>query len=99
MPSKKVIHYIYDTIVFMKELPYDLKSGKDSQAIKEAILKRFKAIPKKYRKNVFQALDDKGRRYDFTGHNLWEPYIRQIRNSGQGPLFQWEYIKFMFQVI
>ena len=48
----------------------------------------FETIPKRYRQDVFRTLDSKAMRYDSIGHNLWHPYIRQIRNSGRGPLFQ-----------
>jgi hypothetical protein len=88
MSIQAVNHHIYETIVFVKELPYNLSSGADAEKIKQAILERFEIIPKRYRRKVFQALDTKSTRYDSIGHNLWHPYIRQIRNSGRGPLFQ-----------
>ena len=83
-----VNRHVYETIVFIKELPYNLESGKDSDQIKDAILKRFQTIPKRYRQQVFREMDQKARRYDSIGYGLWQCYIRQIRNSGQGPLFQ-----------
>ena len=80
--------YVYETIVFVKDLPFNLSTGKDADKIKQAILERFETIPKRYRQEVFRTLDTKAMRYDSIGHNLWHPYIRQIRNSGRGPLFQ-----------
>ena len=88
MSVNTINHYVYETIVYIKELPHDLASGKDTDAIKQAILKKFESIPKRYRQQVFRVLDSKSMRYDSIGHNLWHPYIRQIRNSGRGPLFQ-----------
>ena len=88
MSIQTVNHHVYEVIVFIKELPYDLSSGTESGKIKQAILERFETIPKRYRRKVFQVLDSKSMRYDSIGHNLWHPYIRQIRNSGKGPLFQ-----------
>ena len=88
MSIHKINRHVYETIVFVKELPYNLSTGKDADKIKQAILERFETIPKRYRQKVFQTLDSKARRYDSIGYNLWHPYIRQIRNSGQGPLFR-----------
>ena len=88
MSIHTIDRYVYETIVFVKELPYNLASGKDADKIKQAILERFETIPKKYQQRVFRILDTKSMRYDSIGHNLWHPYIRQIRNSGRGPLFQ-----------
>jgi len=88
MSTQAVNHHVYEMIVFVKELPYNLSSGAESAKIKQAILERFETIPKRYRRKVFQTLDSKSTRYDSIGHNLWHPYIRQIRNSGKGPLFQ-----------
>ena len=83
-----VNRYVYETIVFVKELPFNLSNGKDADKIKQAILERFETIPKRYRQQVFRELDLKSMRYDSIGYSLWHPYIRQIRNSGRGPLFQ-----------
>ena len=82
--------YVYEIIRFIKELPHNLeKAGyEESNQIKQAILDKFESIPKRYQRKVFQDLDSKSMRYDSIGHNLWHPYIRQIRNSGRGPLFQ-----------
>ncbi len=88
MSVNTINRHVYETIVYMKELPFNLETGKDAEQIKQAILDRFETIPKRYRKSVFRALNDKGRNYDFTGYGLWQPYLRQIRNSGRGPLFQ-----------
>ena len=88
MSIHTINRHVYETIVFVKELPYNLSTGKDADKIKQAILERFETIPKRYRHQVFQKLDSKAMRYDSIGHNLWHPYIRQIRNSGRGPLFQ-----------
>ena len=88
MSIKTIDRHVYETIKFIKELPYDLSSGRDANKIKQAILERFKVIPKQYQQQVFRVLDTKAMRYDSIGHNLWHPYIRQIRNSGRGPLFQ-----------
>ena len=88
MSIHAVDRHVYATIVFIKELPYNLESGKDSDQIKDAILKRFETIPKRYRQDVFRAMDQKARRYDSISYGLWQCYIRQIRNSGRGPLFQ-----------
>ena len=88
MSIQTVNHHVYEMIVFVKELPYNLSSGAESEKIKQAILERFEAVPRRYRQQVFRALDSKSMRYDSIGHNLWHPYIRQIRNSGRGPLFQ-----------
>ena len=80
--------YVYETIRYIKELPYDLSSGRDTNKIKQAILEKFKSIPDCHQQQVFRVLDSKAMRYDSIGHDLWHPYIRQIRNSGRGPLFQ-----------
>ena len=88
MSINTINRYAYETIVYIKELPHDLTSGKDTELIKKAILERFENIPKRYRQQVFRELDSKSMRYDSIGHNLWHPYVRQIRNSGRGPLFQ-----------
>ena len=88
MSVNKINRYAYETIVFIKDLPYNLSSGKEADKIKQSILERFETIPKRYRQDVFRNLDLKAMRYDSIGHNLWHPYIRQIRNSGRGPLFQ-----------
>ena len=88
MSIHTVNRHVYETIVFIKDLPYNLSSGKEANKIKQAILERFETIPKMYRQQVFRALDSKAMRYDSIGHDLWHPYIRQIRNSGRGPLFQ-----------
>ena len=88
MSAHTINRHVYETIVFIKELPYNLETGIDTNQIKQAILKRLETIPKKHRRQVFHALDSKSMRYDSIGHNLWHPYIRQIRNSGHGPLFQ-----------
>ena len=88
MSSRTIDRHVYETIRFIKELPFDLASGRDAIEIKQAILGRFKAIPKRYQQQVFRVLDTKSIRYDSIGHSLWHPYIRQIRNSGRGPLFQ-----------
>lgn len=82
--------YVYETIVFIKELPHNLEGPdyEESNQIKQAILDKFETIPHRYRRHVFYALDTKAMRYDSIGHNLWHPYIRQIRNSGRGPLFR-----------
>ena len=88
MRNHTINRYAYEIIVFIKELPHDLASGKDAAAIKLSILEKFKTIPGRYQQQVFHALDSKAMRYDSIGHNLWHPYIRQIRNSGRGPLFQ-----------
>ena len=88
MSIHTINRHVYETIVFIKELPYDLESGRNAVEIKQAILERFKTIPKRHQQKVFRMLDTKSIRYDSIGHNLWHPYIRQIRNSGCGPLFQ-----------
>jgi len=88
MRIKTIDRYVYETIRYIKELPYDLSSGRDTDKIKQAILEKFKSIPKRHQQQVFRVLDSKAMRYDSIGHNLWHPYIRQIRNSGRGPLFQ-----------
>ena len=88
MSINSINRHVYETIVFVKELPFNLSTGKDADKIKLAILERFETIPKRYRQQVFRELGSKSMRYDSTGHNLWHPYIRQIRNSGRGPLFQ-----------
>ena len=88
MSTRTIDRHVYETIRYIKELPYDLSSGQDAEKIKQAILEKFKTIPKRYQQQVFRVLDAKAMRYDSIGHNLWHPYIRQIRNSGQGPLFQ-----------
>ena len=88
MSIHTVNRYVYETIVFVKELPFNLSTGKDAEKIKQAILERFETIPKRYRQDVFRAMDQKARRYDSISYDLWHPYIRQIRNSGRGPLFQ-----------
>ena len=88
MRTNKINNLVYETIVFITGLPYDLESGKDSDQIKDAILERFKAMPKRYRQDVFRAMDEKARRYDYGNYGVWHCYIRQIRNSGRGPLFQ-----------
>ena len=88
MSRHTINRHVYETIVFIKELPYDLSNGKESDKIKDAILKRFETIPKRYRQDVFRAMDQKARRYDSISYDLWQCYIRQIRNSGRGPLFQ-----------
>ena len=88
MSMHTVNRYVYETIVFVKELPFNLSTGKDADKIKQAILERFETIPKRYRRQVFRALDEKSMRYDSIGHGMWHCYIRQIRNSGRGPLFQ-----------
>jgi len=82
--------YVYEIIRFIKELPHNLeKAGyEESNLIKQSILDKFETIPKRYRQQVFKELDSKSMRYDSIGHGLWHPYIRQIRNSGRGPLFQ-----------
>ena len=82
--------YVYEVIRFIKDLPHNLEGPgyEESNLIKQAILDKFETIPKKYRQQVFRILDTKSMRYDSIGHNLWHPYIRQIRNSGRGPLFQ-----------
>ena len=86
----KVNQYVYEVIRYIKELPHNLeKAGyEESNQIKKAILVKFESIPKRYQRKVFYDLDSKSMRYDSIGHNLWHPYIRQIRNSGKGPLFQ-----------
>ena len=88
MRTNKINNLVYETIVFITGLPYDLESGKDSDQIKDAILKRFETIPKRYRQDVFRAMDQKASRYDYGNYGIWHCYIRQIRNAGQGPLFQ-----------
>ena len=88
MRINSIDRYVYETIVFVKDLPFNLSEGKDADKIKQAILERFETIPKRYRQEVFRTLDSKAMRYDSIGHNLWHPYIRQIRNSCRGPLFQ-----------
>ena len=88
MRTHTINRHVYEIIVFIKDLPYNLETGIDANQIKQAILKRFEIIPKRHRRKVFHALDSKSMRYDSIGHSLWHPYIRQIRNSGQGPLFQ-----------
>ena len=88
MSNHAIDRHVYETIRFIKELPYDLQSGRDAVKIKQAILERFKVIPKRYQQKVFRILDTKSIRYDSIGHGLWHPYVRQIRNSGRGPLFQ-----------
>jgi len=86
----KVNQYVYEIIRFIKELPHKLEGPgyEESNLIKQEILDKFETIPKRYRQQVFRELDSKSMRYDSIGHNLWHPYIRQIRNSGRGPLFQ-----------
>ena len=86
----KTNKYVYEIIRFIKELPHNLEkaSYEESNQIKQAILDKFELIPKRYRQQVFRELDTKAMRYDSIGHNLWHPYVRQIRNSGKGPLFQ-----------
>ena len=86
--SNVIDRYVYEIIRFIKELPYDLESARDSDEIKNAILERFDTMPCRLQKQVFRVLDTKSMRYDSIGHNLWHPYIRQIRNSGRGPLFK-----------
>ena len=44
MRTNKINNLVYETIVFITGLPYDLESGKDSDQIKDAILKRFETI-------------------------------------------------------
>ncbi len=88
MRINAIDRHVYETIRYIKELPFDLESGRDAVKIKQAILERFKTIPKRHQQQVFRVLDSKAMRYDSIGHNLWHPYIRQIRNSGRGPLFQ-----------
>ena len=88
MSARTIDRHVYETIRYIKELPYDLSSGRDSDKIKQSILERFKVIPKRYQQQVFRILDSKAMRLDSIGHDLWHPYIRQIRNSGRGPLFQ-----------
>ena len=88
MSIHAINRHVYETIVFIKDLPYNLSSGKEADKIKQSILERFETIPKRYRQDVFRTLDSKAMRYDSIGHSLWHPYIRQIRNSGRGPLFQ-----------
>ena len=90
MRQKTINRYVYETIVFIKELPYDLERAnyEESKAIKKAILDKFETIPQRYRRHVFRTLDLKSMHYDSIGHDLWHPHIRQIRNSGRGPLFQ-----------
>ena len=86
----KVNQYVYEIIRFIKELPHNLERPgyEESNQIKKAILDKFETIPKRYQQQVFRALDTKAMRLDSIGHDLWHPYIRQIRNSGRGPLFQ-----------
>lgn len=88
MSNHAIDRHVYETIRYIKELPYDLSSGRDTNEIKQAILEKFESIPKRHQQQVFRVLDSKAMRYDSIGHNLWHPYIRQIRNSGRGPLFQ-----------
>ena len=88
MKVKTIDYHVYEIIRYIKELPFNLSTGKDADQIKQAILKRFETIPARYRREVFQVLDAKAMRYDSIGHDLWHPYVRQIRNSGRGPLFQ-----------
>jgi len=82
--------YVYEIIRFIKELPYNLEGPgyEESNKIKQAILDKFETIPKRYQQKVFRILDTKAMRLDSIGHDLWHCYIRQIRNSGRGPLFQ-----------
>ena len=86
----KVNQYVYEVIRFIKELPHNLEGPgyEESNQIKQAILDKFETIPKRYQQQVFRVLDTKAIRLDSIGHDLWHPYIRQIRNSGRGPLFQ-----------
>ena len=88
MRIKTIDRYVYETIKYIKDLPYDLASGRDSIKIKHAIIEKFKTIPKRHQQQVFRVLDTKSMKYDSISHSLWHPYIRQIRNAGQGPLFQ-----------
>jgi hypothetical protein len=88
MRVNAIDRHVYETIRYIKNLPFDLESGRDSVKIKQAILEKFKTIPKRHQQEVFRVLDLKSMRYDSIGHSLWHPYIRQIRNSGRGPLFQ-----------
>ena len=88
MSNHTIDRHVYETIRYIKELPYDLETGRDAVKIKQAIIERFKTIPKRYRQKVFRILDTKSIRYDSISHNIWHPYVRQIRNSGRGPLFQ-----------
>ena len=86
----KTNQYVYEIIRFIKELPHNLERPgyEESNQIKQAILDKFETIPKRCRQQVFRELDLKSMRLDSIGHDLWHPYIRQIRNSGRGPLFQ-----------
>ena len=86
----KVNQYVYEVIRHIKELPHNLEAAnyEETKLIKLAILEKFETVPGRYRQQVFKELDSKSMRYDSIGHNLWHPYIRQIRNSGRGPLFQ-----------
>ena len=88
MSINTINRYVYEVITYIKELPYDLSTGKESDKIKQSILDYFETVPRKYRHQVFKMLDEKGRSYDYTSYGLWQCYIRQIRNSGRGPLFQ-----------
>jgi|7_EtaG_2_1085326.scaffolds.fasta_scaffold246829_2 hypothetical protein len=79
---KKYPIYIYATIAQIKDLPYDLKSGKEEEEIIKAVVAIIQEIPTAHRIRVFQLLDGKARSFDLSEYGVWHPYIRQIRNRG-----------------